>query len=85
MYIIYMYFQEDYLFLYRCLDILVGTLGSQVPPPPPAPDIYLTVNGHLNGYVGNGNGHLLNNGGNVTVRIPPEGMECGFANKESIA
>lgn len=65
------------------MEALVATTGNQIPPPPPAPDIYLTINGHINGFVGNGNGHVTS--GNGTIRVPPEGMESVVTNKESVA
>lgn len=54
--------------MYRTLEALVSNASSSALPPTPAPpDLYLTANGHINGFVGNGNG---------SVRVSPEGMEA---------
>ncbi|XP_046407157.1 tyrosine-protein phosphatase 99A [Ischnura elegans] len=75
--------QDDYLYLYRAMEALIGTMGNQVAAPTLAPDIYLTINGHVNGYVNNGNGHV--NSGNGITRLSPEGMEPSQKIKDSIA
>ncbi|KAG8225885.1 hypothetical protein J437_LFUL006047 [Ladona fulva] len=75
--------EADYMYLYHATEALIATRGNQIPPPPPAPDIYLTVNGHVNGFVNNGNG--LVNSGNGMTRLSPEGMEPAAAIKDSMA
>jgi hypothetical protein len=79
--------QDDYLLLYRALEALTSSMTNTIPPPPPAPtpappDLYLTANGHINGFVGNGNGPGQGNG---SVRVPPEGMEAGVGGRDALA
>ncbi|XP_071438889.1 putative receptor-type tyrosine-protein phosphatase mosPTP-1 isoform X2 [Hetaerina americana] len=74
---------DDYLYLYRAMEALIGTMGNQVAAPTLAPDIYLTINGNVNGYVNNGNGHV--NSGNGITRLSPEGMEPAQKIKDSMA
>ncbi|KAJ9581538.1 hypothetical protein L9F63_023279 [Diploptera punctata] len=67
--------QDDYLLLYRAMEAMASSMVNTIPPPPPAPtpappDLYLTANGHINGFVGNGNGPGQGNG-----RVPADGME----------
>jgi len=79
--------QDDYLLLYHALEALTSCMANTIPPPPPAPtpappDIYLTANGHINGFVGNGNGPGQGNG---SVRVPPEDMESGVGGRDTLA
>lgn len=79
--------QDDCLLLYRALESLASNMVNSIPPPPPAPtpappDLYLTANGHINGFVGNGNGPGQGNG---SVRVPPEGMESGVGGRDALA
>ncbi|XP_023703350.2 tyrosine-protein phosphatase 99A isoform X4 [Cryptotermes secundus] len=79
--------QDDYLLLYHALESLTSSMANAIPPPPPAPtpaqpDLYLTANGHINGFVGNGNGPGQGNG---SVRVPPEGMESGVGRRDTLA
>nr|CAD7455446.1 unnamed protein product [Timema tahoe] len=67
---------DDYLLMYRALKTVTSSASSGLPTPAP-PDLYLTANGHINGFVGNGNG---------SIRVPPEGMEAAAASaRESLA
>nr|CAD7258724.1 unnamed protein product [Timema shepardi] len=67
---------DDYLLMYRALKTVTSSASSGLPTPAP-PDLYLTANGHINGFVGNGNGN---------IRVPPEGMEAAAASaRESLA
>nr|CAD7403677.1 unnamed protein product [Timema cristinae] len=68
--------KDDYLLMYRALKTVTSSASSGLPTPAP-PDLYLTANGHINGFVGNGNGN---------IRVPPEGMEAAAASaRESLA
>ncbi|PSN58505.1 Tyrosine-protein phosphatase 99A [Blattella germanica] len=69
--------QDDYLLLYRAMEAIANSTTTTIPPPPPAPtpappDLYLTANGHINGFVGNGNGPGQGNG---SVRVPPDAID----------
>lgn len=54
-----MFFQNDYLYLYEAIEALANSSGftstGAVTPTPvglgPTPDIYISSNGHINGYV----------------------------------
>ncbi|XP_066996985.2 tyrosine-protein phosphatase 99A isoform X2 [Anabrus simplex] len=69
--------QDNYLVLHKALDAVSSNVSNAVPTPPPVPpDLYLTANGHINGFVGNGNG---------SVRISPEELEIAVGPQESPA
>jgi hypothetical protein len=72
--------------MYHALESLASSMANTIPPPPPAPtaaqpDLYLTANGHINGFVGNGNGPGQGNG---SVRVSPEGMESGVGRHDTL-
>lgn len=50
--------QDHYLYLYKAMDACCGggAGGPGVALPPAPPDLYLTANGHVNGFVGSGHG-----------------------------
>ncbi|XP_063219446.1 tyrosine-protein phosphatase 99A-like isoform X2 [Bacillus rossius redtenbacheri] len=70
--------QDDYLLIYRALETLTGSSASVQVSNQAPPDLYVTANGHINGFVGSVNG-------TGKVCVPVEGVEAATSSQESPA